>query len=170
MENGIVAKTERFDKDNLLALLNHEGPTDLDKKNLRSYAKKRFDGNKVQIQYNYGKEWRKLKMGRISPDPYNGLCVFPSDIRACLAQKYYWDVDIVNAQPVILAQVAKQLGVDCPSLTAYVSNRETILKEICETHKIDRKEAKEICIAVLFVFTIFPICLFCFCIVLPSNK
>jgi hypothetical protein len=150
MENGIVAKTERFDKDTLLALLNHDGVSVLDKKNLKTYSKKRFDGNKVQIQYNYGKDWRKLKMGRISPDPYIGLCVFPSDIRACLAEKYYWDVDIVNAQPVILAQIAKQLGMDCPSLTAYVSNRENILKEICETHKIDRKDAKEICIAVLF--------------------
>lgn len=150
MENGIVAKTERFDKDTLLALQNHDGVSALDKKNLKAYAKKRFDGNKVQIQYNYGKEWRKLKMGRISPDPYLGLCVFPSDIRACLAQKYYWDVDIVNAQPVILAQIANQLDVECPSLTAYVSDRENILKEICETHKIDRKDAKEICIAVLF--------------------
>lgn len=150
MENGIVAKTERFDKDNLLALLNHEGVDALTKKNLKAYSKKRFDGNKVQIQYNFGKEWRKLKMGRISPDPYIGLTTFPSDVRACLAQKYYWDVDIVNAQPVILAQVAKKLGMDCPSLTEYVSNRETILKEISETHKMDRKEAKEICIAVLF--------------------
>ena len=150
MDNGIIAKTERFDKDMLLALLKHDGISALDKKNLKSYYKKRFDGNKVQIQYNYGKEWRKLKMGRVSPDPYLGLAVFPSDIRACLAHKFYWDVDIVNAQPVILAQVAKKLGVDCPSLCEYVENRETILKEIATTHNIDRKDAKDICIAVLF--------------------
>lgn len=150
MENGIIAKTERFDKDMLLALLKHDGISVQDKKNLKSYYKKRFDGNKVQIQYNYGKEWRKLKMGRISPDPYLGLAIFPSDIRACLAQKYYWDIDIVNAQPVILAQVAKRLGIDCPSLNEYVNNREQILKEISINHNMDRKEAKDICIAVLF--------------------
>jgi len=150
MENGIIAKTERFDKDALLSLLSHNGVSALDKKNLKAYSKKRFDGNKVQIQYNYGKEWRKLKMGRISPDPYLGLCVFPSDIRACLAQKYYWDIDIINAQPVILSQIATQLGVECPALNEYVSNREAILKEISTTHNIDRKDAKDICIAVLF--------------------
>lgn len=150
MENGIIAKTERFDKDTLLALLSHSGVSALDKKNLKAYSKKRFDGNKVHIQYNYGKEWRKLKMGRISPDPYVGLCVFPSDIRACLAQKYYWDIDIINAQPVILSQIAYKLGVECPALHEYVSNRETILKEISTTHNLDRKDAKDICIAVLF--------------------
>jgi hypothetical protein len=76
--------------------------------------------------------------------------VFPKDIRAALAQKYYWDIDIENAQPTLLIVLAKQYDVGCPALIEYCENRVTVLEEISRSCDISRDEAKQICLSVLF--------------------
>lgn len=145
-----IAKTELYDVDMMENLLRHDGVSEDMKKNLRMYKKRRTNGNRVPIQYGFGKGCASLKVGRISPQPHLGLAVFPGDIRASLAQKFYWDIDIVNCQPVICSQLARKFSLATPALDEYIEKREEILDEIKKNHTLTRTEAKDICIAVLF--------------------
>jgi len=146
----LITKTELYDVDMLQKLVMKEGIAHKDKLDLQRYHKRRINANHVLIPYDFGKEYKALQIGRIHPSPYCGLAVFPKDIRAALAQKYYWDVDIENAQPTLLIVLAKQYQVDCPALIEYCSHREQILEEIVKNHEMTRDEAKQICISVLF--------------------
>jgi len=147
----IIAKTEQYDVDMMEALLRHEGVSKGMKAKLTKYKKRGTNGNKVVIQYGFSDEWIDLKVGRIQPKlDWLGLAVFPSEIRNALAQKYYWDMDIVNCQPVICSQLAKRFGLATPALDTYIEQREAIIETIMKTYSLTRKEVKDICIAVLF--------------------
>jgi phage/plasmid-associated DNA primase len=139
---------EIFDIDNLRALTTHPGVSKEQKAKLRAYKKLARDGNKVLIQYDYGKNWNKLKTGDFYALKGVGLSAFDKNIRACLAQKYYWDLDLVNAHPSIIKNHCLELGLECPVLNNFIEHRATILKEICSEHKQERWWAKEECIKV----------------------
>lgn len=146
----LVTKTELFDVDVLQKLVIKDGITQKDKADLQRYRRRRINGNEVLIAYDFGKDYKTIQTGRIHPSPYCGLAIFPKDIRAALAQKYYWDIDIENAQPNLLVVLAKKYAVDCPALQEYCDRREDVLAEIAASHEMNRDEAKQICISVLF--------------------
>jgi hypothetical protein len=145
-----IVKQELFDINMMEALASHDGVSVDTKKMLKSYKRKREDGNVVQVVYEYGKSMRKLKKGRMYPQKGLGLQNFPSDIRSALAQKYYWDIDMVNSQPVILAYLCEQNGWKCDRLKEYVMNRSAVLSTIMDYLDCDRDTAKNMCIAVMF--------------------
>ena len=140
-------KRETFDINALENLLRHDGISNDDKRALRLYKKARENGNEVSVIYEFGK---KLTSGRIYPQKGRGLQSFPSAIRACLAQKYYWDIDMVNSQPVIMVAKCKQFGWPCPMLEEYVLNRADKLAELMAELGCDRAGAKQICLSILF--------------------
>lgn len=145
-----VVKTEIYDVDAMMALANHENiPTDI-KRLLKSYRRNRVNGNEVQVIYEYGKTLKGQGLGRLYPLKGLGLQTFPSDIRSALAQKYYWDIDMVNAQPVLLVQLCEKNGWACTALKSYVESRATKLQEVMFYFDCDRAEAKEICLSILF--------------------
>lgn len=145
-----VVKTELYDVDAMESLLTHDGISQDVKKTLKAYKRIRADGNMVQVVYEYGKKVKSARIGRLYPQRGLGLQNFPSDVRACLAQKYYWDIDMVNSQPVLLSQMAEKNGWKCDKLKDYVANRSDKLKEIMEMLDCDRDAAKTMCIAVMF--------------------
>jgi hypothetical protein len=74
-----------------------------------------------------------------------------NECRATLCKDLYYDIDIVNAQPTMLLQLVKrELGVHLTELAAYVENRDVILKNIMESEGINRDQAKEAVISVLY--------------------
>lgn len=145
-----IVKIERFDVNAVEQLLIHDGIRKDIKKQLKAYKRRRVDGNTVQVVYEYGKKLRSARIGRLYPQNGLGLQCFPSDVRAFLAQKYYWDVDMVNSQPVILAQMAEKNGWKCDRLKEYVEKRSEKLEEIMKMLDCDRAEAKTMCISVMF--------------------
>jgi hypothetical protein len=145
-----IVKNERFDANAIEQLLIHDGVCKDTKKQLKAYKRRRVNGNTVQVVYEYGKKLRAARIGRLYPQSGLGLQCFPSDIRAFLAQKYYWDVDMVNSQPVILAQLAEKNGWKCERLKEYVEKRSEKLEEIMKMLDCDRSEAKTMCISVMF--------------------
>lgn len=145
-----VVKTELFDVDAMENLLTHDGVCKKTKKLLKDYKHMRVNGNTVQVIYEYGKKLKSVRVGRLYPQRGLGLQNFPSDVRACLAQKYYWDVDMANSQPVLLYQMAKKRGWSCDHLKDYVENRSEKLHEIMEMMDCDREGAKQMCISVMF--------------------
>lgn len=145
-----VVKTEMYDVDAMESLLSHDGVNQDSKKLLKAYKRLRVNGNTVQVVYEYGKKVKSARIGRLYPQRGLGLQNFPSDVRACLAQKYYWDVDMVNSQPVLLCQMAEKNGWRCDRLKEYVEKRSDKLKEIMEMLECDRDGAKTMCISVMF--------------------
>ena len=146
-DDAQIVKNEMFDADALSALLIHSGISSEEKLKLKRYRKNRHDGNKVQMVYSYGRSWARLKMGRLSA---NGLQCFDREVRAALAQKHYWDLDMVNAQPVILTQLCRRNGWSCPILDDYVSLREDKIHELITRLNIQRADAKDMFLATLF--------------------
>ena len=145
-----IVKVELYDADAMVVLANHDG-IDVDvKRALKSYRRLRENGNQVQVVYEHGKELKKLRRGRIYPRNARGLQSLPSDIRAALAAKYYWDIDIANAQPVLLTAWSKKNGWACPRLEEYTLNRSEKLGEVMDALACDRDAAKEFCLAILF--------------------
>lgn len=145
-----IVKTELFDADAMVGLSNHEGVSSEVKRLLKAYRKLRTNGNNVQVVYEYGKHLKILKKGRLYPTKGLGLQAFPSDVRSALAQKYYWDIDMVNCQPVLLVQLCDKMGWMCDSLRDYVINRSEKLHELMVYFDCDRDRAKEVCLSILF--------------------
>ena len=66
------------------------------------------------------------------------------EVRAHFASKHYWDVDFVNCQPTILAQVLEARGIACPLLTRYVANRDACLSDVMAATGVSREAAKKL--------------------------
>ena len=145
-----IVKQEIFSIDALENLTAHDGVSADAKKMLKAYKKRRTDGNRVNVIYEYGKSMRIAQKGRLYPQKGMGLQNFPSDVRSALAQQYYWDVDMVNSQPVILIQMAERNGWKCDELRDYVENRSTWLNNIMTELDCDRDAAKTLCLATMF--------------------
>lgn len=151
MDNDLkVVKREIFSIDALENLCTHDGVSVDVKKLLKAYKKNRTDGNHVMVVYEYGKELKAIKKGRLYPQKGLGLQNFPSDVRGALAQNYYWDIDMVNSQPVILIQLAERNGWKCDELRDYVLNRSTWLNNIMMELDCTRDQAKTLCLATMF--------------------
>lgn len=149
MDSKIV-KTESFDINMMDNLATHDGVSVEVKKLLKAYKKKRENGNQVQVVYEYGKELKKLQIGRLYPQKGLGLQNFPSDVRAALAGKDYHDIDMVNSQPTLLAQICEKNGWMCDHLKDYVENRAAYLADIMKHQNCDRDQAKTLCISIMF--------------------
>tara|TARA_R100000541_G_scaffold3640_1_gene10911 strand:- start:1109 stop:3265 length:2157 start_codon:yes stop_codon:yes gene_type:complete len=64
------------------------------------------------------------------------------EIRGLLCEGITTDIDQVNSHPVILKYLCDYHNINCRELTSYVSNRESVLKEMMMEDNIDRFTAK----------------------------
>jgi hypothetical protein len=145
-----IIKTEMFDADMMNDLLSLESISSQTRQQLKMYKKRRQNGNVVQVIYQHSKIMNRMKVGRLYAAAGMGYQMLPSDIRNALGNKYYWDIDMVNAQPVILHQLCEQNGWKCDNLKDYVDNRAARLAEIMSKMNYNRNEAKDLCISVMF--------------------
>ena len=107
-----------------------------------------------EAQEGYGRMKCEVMVDGVSVMPYVHMM---REVRAHLAEKYYWDVDMVNCQPSLLKQVLDKAGpqpIPCPLLARYVCNREACLKEVVESCKVSRDDAKKLFIRVIYHGTV----------------
>lgn len=121
-----------------------------ERKKLKRMLKERKRGNQFHTTYKLGKACKHEFLGRWCSLGGNGLQNLQSDIRAALAQKFYTDVDMANAQPVLLSQYCASRLWSCPALNEYVEKREEILAHTMEEMGIKRWEAKKRITALVF--------------------
>ncbi len=146
-----VIKEELFDAEFARQLVNDKNIPKDDRAAIRRFAKsENTKGHKHTTYYKLGKNCKNDFLGRLCALKGEGLQCFSRDIRAALTQKYYWDVDMVNAQPTILVQYCQQRGWSCDAVKRYVAQREELLSEIIEKLSIERWEAKERIISIFF--------------------
>ena len=138
-----VQKTEEFDMDFAQWIVENKDISKLERDAVRRLMKERVRGNKHETTYKLGKDVKHEDLGRFHAVRGVGLQCLSRECRAALAQRYYWDVDMRNAQPTLLQQYAEARGWACPNLKHYNEQRDDYLNELMNDLQIDRWEAKE---------------------------
>jgi hypothetical protein len=138
-----IVKTERFDPDFARFILENKDVSSDERAAVRRLYKNRKDGNKHETRYKLGKDIKHEDAGRFHAVHAEGLQCLSRDCRSALAQKFYWDVDIQNAQPTLLEQLAQKHGWVCGHLAHYNANRDDYIAELMEQCGCERWEAKE---------------------------
>lgn len=145
-----VQKQECFNLDMLHYLINVDDIiSHTEREQLKKYNKMRT-GNTCNISYVLGKKCKNEFIGRLVATGGIGLQNFKKDIRNALASHYYWDIDIENAQPVLLETICKKYEWQHKSLSYYINNRDNCLTEIQEHLKCERAYAKQRIVSILF--------------------
>jgi hypothetical protein len=77
------------------------------------------------------------------------LQCIPREIRHTISREFYYDIDMVNAHPVILSFLCHMFGFACPALDEYIANREELLKQIVNNDgkRVSRDSGKQIYLA-----------------------
>jgi len=138
-----VLKTEEFDVDFAQWIVNNKDISKDERDAVKRLLKDRRQGNKHETTYKLGKDVKHEDIGRLHALRGTGLQSLSRECRAALSQKYYWDVDMRNAQPTLLQQYAEKRGWKCDKLTQFNKHRDDYISELMETLQISRKEAKE---------------------------
>jgi len=144
-----ILKTEVFDIEFARQLFDDEFLPREEKEKLRRFLKNSVK-NTHQTQYMLGKHLKNDFLGRLCAVRGESLQTFQKDVRGALAKDYYWDLDMVNAQPSLLKQYAERNGWKCSAIEHYITNREELITEICEKLQIERWEAKDRIIQLFF--------------------
>ena len=92
----------------------------------------------------------KHHWGRITPVNYLSLGVFHRQVRHNIAKDHYVDLDMENAQPCVVYNIAKQNNYDMDNLEKYVKNKDKFRKKIMEHHNVSKDTSKRLFISLLF--------------------
>lgn len=84
--------------------------------------------------------------GRVYPERSMSLGSLSRQIRSTLARNIYHDIDMSNAHPRFLLQIAERESLPCGTIRAYIDNRESLLSGL----PYEREIAKEIFLAMIF--------------------
>ena len=143
----VVVKKERINPVILTQLLSHPDITDEARTALRAYQRRVKEG-RVEVHYTLGYKVKASEefSGRYYPKGGLTLQGLPREVRNLLAGEFYYDVDLKNAQPTLLLQMARKRGLVCPVLDEFCADRETLLRSFCE----DRDEAKKMVMKALY--------------------
>lgn len=98
---------------------------------------------KIQVIYTQGKN---INFGRYYANVGKkqlGYQTLLREFRHTLANKYYYDIDIKNCQPVILEQYCKKNGINCNMLSDYIKKRDFILKNMGKKYNLTKDEVKQ---------------------------
>lgn len=143
-----VTCNELYDLDVLNKLLKSVGVVDPDTlKNLKYLRYNKLKGaSGLDVTYMHKSGYhRKSQVGRMYPQNVK-FCMaqgMPRALRNTLANKHYWDVDMVNAQPNLCVRMCKQNDWKCEVLEDYVECREHWLAEVSSYYGVSRKDAKQ---------------------------
>ena len=83
---------------------------------LKAYRKK-YDDKLGGTLVKYSKP--KHKYGRVYVDRSLGFTCFRREVRNTIVSGLYYDIDMSNAQPMIIKCVCEANNIDCPIITQY---------------------------------------------------
>lgn len=110
----------------------------------------RYNTSVYTYSYNKHNAISRAGYGRLYSQQKGSLERLEKTLRHSLCAGLYWDVDMVNAQPTILSQMAKRFNLKLRILNLYVNNREEIIKKFMTEMSMTRVEVKEWIIKCLF--------------------
>lgn len=146
-----ITLTETFDADMATWLLTQKDLLSVKEKNiLRNYYKKKHSGRLNTVSYVFGKNTKDEQLGRVYSVQGLGLQNFSRDVRAALAQKYYYDLDIVNAHATLLVQFCAKNGLKCPTVKRYCELRAECMREVMDLLRCEPWVAKQAITSMVF--------------------
>jgi hypothetical protein len=121
-------------------------------KALYDNAKQHNRHNTSFYSYHYSKHSviSKAGYGRLYAIEKGSLERIEKTLRHSLCAGIYWDIDMVNAQPTILSQMATRRGLPLTLLSYYISHREQMITRLMDAHHLSRCEIKEWFIKCMF--------------------
>jgi hypothetical protein len=125
-QNRLAYIVKHFDE---LGLKDYKGTTYYKQDNtdfrgqLEKYLKMTKDG-KITIRYK-----QNDKVGRFFTSGFVSLQGMRKDVRSCIVENLYHDIDIKNCHPVVLSHICKKLNIATTKLDYYIDNREKVLAQ-----------------------------------------
>jgi len=106
----------------------------------------------LTVSYDNPMRWKNedLNIGRVNPLQSLSVGSLRRDIRHLVCAEYYTDIDIKNCHPVIISQLCELNNMETPNLTKYVNNRDDILTNTMECFGVNRDNAKQLYIRLLY--------------------
>lgn len=139
---------EKINLKNLNLLISSKDIGEETKNQLEAYKKKRTD-TCVPVNYSFSKNLKDK--GRLYAQNSLSLQNFKKEIRHFLAKDIYYDIDMINAHPVLIHQYCKKHDIECESLEKYVKERDEILTNISKYHDITRDDAKKLMLRLCYL-------------------
>jgi phage/plasmid-associated DNA primase len=91
----------------------------------------------------------QLKYGRIYPSKGLSQSIMRREIRHFLCKDLYWDIDLINAHPVILYNLCQHYDINCCQLEGYVKQRDEVISDYWDAYAISRDETKKLHIGII---------------------
>ena len=117
---------------------------------LKKYREKYNEKTKL-IEVNYKKSAHQY--GRPYVCQSLGLTAFSRKIRNTLIDDDYFDVDLKNAQVVIIQDICNAYNIKCDVITNYCINRDNILTDVADFYEVSKSTAKKLFIRLAFCGT-----------------
>lgn len=149
IENVDKVKLQKLINSNLLLTesWSQNGTTyENEKQQLIEYQKLYKKGSNALIEYNI----TKSGYGRVYAKRSLSLGSIRKEIRHTICKDLYVDIDIENCHPTFLNQICVKNDIECKNLTKYVTDRESILKDVMTKYDSSRDQAKNLFIALLY--------------------
>lgn len=150
-----ICKIEKFNRHNMLNHI-YSGYVDLDySRELRKYLNK-ANTNSIKIYYDVptiGRLKTNVKDNKGNKIFVQSQMYQWKQTKYEICRDYYDDVDIVNCQSVLLKQIMEYHNLPTSAITKFNKNRETILLNIMKKNNINRDQAKEAIIPLVFCKT-----------------
>lgn len=103
-------------------------------------------GNKIRVSYA-----KKHGRGRYFANGAVSLQSFNKKVRGTIAQDLYYDIDMVNAHPVILEDICRRNNHGTPLLRSYIQNRDETLRHIVAAEpRMDVSAAKQLILSIIY--------------------
>lgn len=146
-EDGLLKTYDKIEKNEIYSNEFLKNTYSTEREQLIKYRDK-IKFNKSFVRYDKVKKLNGF--GRVFPYGSLGLFSFRKEIRGALANDYYYDIDISNAHPVLLLQICINNDIECKYLSKYVKDRNKYLKMIIDEYNVNRNQAKELFIILLY--------------------
>lgn len=146
IEPTIISRRELFDENNYNKIISNNMIDKLTLKKLTQYFKDRKQAGMKEVVYNTGKnntikskDGNIINIGRLYP--INGISGMRRDIRNPMTERFYWDLDFVNAHyHLALYLCEKVYNIPCNNMKEYVENRDVWLNKTHPDRKISKQQ------------------------------
>lgn len=139
-----ITKREKVDMERLDFLRTNPDVPPKIKSVLSAWNKLIKEGCWAEILYVLGKNAKDSDdaLGRLNAKNGIGLQFFPRDIRNALAQRLYWDIDIVSAHPTLCRELCRRYNLPTVYQDEFISNKSEKMNEIMEVKDCNKDSAK----------------------------
>jgi len=139
--DGDVVKRERFDRPELIRLINENRMNATELRFARRYLRSAGMSDWVEVRYtrrSTSRGWMRLEAPPVSQQN------MPVTLRGAITRGMYTSLDVVNMHPTLVAQMGEACGCPCPNVQEYVDAREEKLTELARLMGgVERARAKK---------------------------